>query len=71
MRKFLVSVAVVAVTANAALAGGMAEPIMESEPVVEQASSSNGGIIIPLLLILIIAVAMSSGGGSTPVPLPE
>lgn len=71
MRKFLVGAAVVAVTANAAMAGGMAEPIMEADPVVEQASSSNAGIIIPLLLLLIIAVAVSSGGGSTPVPSPS
>ncbi|MCV2864444.1 hypothetical protein [Defluviimonas sp. WL0075] len=52
------------------LAGGMAEPIMEQEPVIEQASSSRAGIIIPLLLLLFVAAAASSGG-STPVPIPD
>lgn len=48
-----------------ALAGGMAEPIMEQEPVIEQASSSSAGIVIPLLLLLLIAAAASSGGGTS------
>ncbi len=63
MRKFFLSAAMVALTATAGLAGGMAAPVMESEPVVEQAASSNGGIVILLLLLLFIAAAASSGGG--------
>ncbi len=54
-------------SAGAALAGGMAEPVMEMAPVIveEQAgSSSSAGLIIPLILIALIAAAMSSSTGS-------
>ncbi|MCB2158766.1 MAG: hypothetical protein KDD95_09985 [Rhodobacteraceae bacterium] len=46
------------------LAGGMAEPIMEQEPVIEAAAASNAAIIVPLMLLLLIAAAASSGGGA-------
>lgn len=62
--KVLAVLASVALMAGPALAGGMAEPIMEDEPVVEAASASNAGIVIPLLLLLLVAAAASSGGGS-------
>jgi len=45
--------------ASAAVAGGMAAPIMEVEPIVlEATSSSDAGMIIPLILIALIAAAM-------------
>ena len=49
---------------NPALAGGMAEPLMEPEVIVEESSASSGGIIIPLLLLAIL-VAVASGSGSS------
>lgn len=66
MRKILVTTtAVLALSAMAATAGGLGEPIMEPimEPEVVEAatSSSAGGIIVPLLLLLLIAAAVSSG----------
>jgi len=45
--------------ASAAVAGGMAAPVMEAEPIVlEATSSSDAGMIIPLILIALIAAAM-------------
>lgn len=47
-----------------AIAGGMAEPLMEPEVIVEESSESSGGIVVPLLLIAIIAAVASGSGGS-------
>ncbi|MBO6852600.1 MAG: hypothetical protein JJ872_02420 [Marivivens sp.] len=46
--------------ASAAVAGGMAAPVIEMDPVVieEATSSSDAGLIIPLILIALIAAAM-------------
>lgn len=61
MRKILVTTtAVLALSAMAATAGGLGEPIMEPEVVEAATSSSAGGIIVPLLLLLLIAAAASS-----------
>lgn len=68
MRKLLITTsAVLALSALAAQAGGLGEPIMEPEVVEAATSSSAGGIIVPLLLLLLIAAAASgssSGGGA-------
>ncbi len=59
MKKFALA-AVMAATASTALAGGLAEPIMEA-PVVEAATgTSAGGILVPVLLLLLIAAAVAS-----------
>ena len=50
--------------ASPAFAGGMAEPIIEPEVIVEDTSSSAGGIIIPILLLILIAAAISSTNGN-------
>ena len=69
MRKLLITTsAVLALSAMAANAGGLGEPIMEPEVVEAATSSSAGGIIVPLLLLLLIAAAVSSNGGSSPAP---
>ena len=69
MRKLLITTsAVLALSAVAANAGGLGEPIMEPEVVEAATSSSAGGIIVPLLLLLLIAAAVSSNGGSSPAP---
>ena len=56
--------AATALFASSAIAGGMAEPVMEMAPavVVEEAqgSSTSAGLIIPLILIALIAAAASS-----------
>ncbi|MCV2869144.1 hypothetical protein OEW28_10950 [Defluviimonas sp. WL0002] len=61
--KIIACATALAIMSGPALAGGMAEPIMEQEPVIEQASSSSAGIVVPLLLLLLIAAAASSGSG--------
>jgi hypothetical protein len=50
-----------------AAAGGMAEPLMEPEVIVEEASASSGGIVVPLLLLAILA-AVASGSSSSAGP---
>jgi hypothetical protein len=58
MKKIALAAAL-SVAATSAFAGGMAEPVMEPEVVVEQASSSSGAII-PLLLLVLVAAAVAS-----------
>jgi hypothetical protein len=55
--------AALTLTATSAVAGGLAEPVMEPEVVQAATSSSSAGIIVPLLLLLLIAAAASGGGG--------
>ena len=57
--KKLALAAAVSLAASTAFAGGMAEPVMEPEVVVEK-SSSSGGMVIPLLLLLVVAAAVAS-----------
>jgi hypothetical protein len=59
--KKLALAALLAVSATGAFAGGMAEPVMETEVVAAATSSSSAGIIVPILLILLIAAAASGG----------
>lgn len=65
---FVTTAAALALSALAAQAGGLGEPIMEPEVVEAATSSSAAGIIVPLLLLLLIAAA-ASGGSSSPAPL--
>ncbi|HQU69745.1 MAG TPA: hypothetical protein PLI43_16315 [Albidovulum sp.] len=57
--KKLALAAAVSLAASTAFAGGMAEPVMEPEVVVEK-SSTSGGILVPLLLLLVVAAAVAS-----------
>ena len=58
--KKLVLAAAMSVAASTAFAGGLDEPVMEPEVIVEESSgTSAGGVIIPLLLLLIVAAAAS------------
>lgn len=69
MHKLLITTsAVLALSAMAANAGGLGEPIMEPEVVEAATSSSAGGVIVPLLLILLIAAAASSSSSPSPIP---
>ena len=58
--KKLALAAALSVAATTAFAGGMAEPVMEPEVVVEETSSSNAGIIVPLLLLIVIGAAIAN-----------
>lgn len=65
MKKFVAAV-MASFIAVPALAGGMAEPIVEPEVIVEDTAGTSGGIIVPLLLLVLIAAAVSSSNGSSP-----
>jgi hypothetical protein len=58
MKKIALAAAL-SVAATSAFAGGMAEPVMEPEVVVQEASSSSGALI-PLLLLVLVAAAVAS-----------
>lgn len=62
MKKIVLGSVMSMFAAGSAVAGGMAEPIMEMEPemIEAAASSSSAGLIIPLILLALIALAMSS-----------
>ncbi|MGG7644094.1 hypothetical protein ACQ5SP_04690 [Rhodovulum sp. YNF3179] len=48
-----------ALSATAATAGNMAEPVMEPEVIVEDTATSDGGILVPLLAIILIGAAIA------------
>lgn len=48
-------------------AGGMAEPIVEAETIVEDtAAASTGGLLVPLLLLILVGALVAGGSGGTP-----
>lgn len=49
--------------ASPAMAGGMAEPVVEPEVIVEDTAGTSGDILVPLLLLVLIAAAVSSSNG--------
>lgn len=65
MRKLLIaSTAALALGTATAQAGGMAEPVMEPEVIVEDSTGTSGGLLIPILLLVLVAAAVSSGDSS-------
>ena len=62
MRRLFVTTSVVALLGLPAFAGGVAEPVMESNVVVQDTTSSASGIVVPLLLLLLIAAAVAGRG---------
>ncbi|MCU9848132.1 hypothetical protein OEZ60_08940 [Defluviimonas sp. WL0024] len=59
--KKLALAAALSISATTAFAGGMAEPVMEPEPIVEeQSSSSSAGIVVGILALILIAAAASN-----------
>ena len=63
--------AAITVLASPAVAGGMSEPVMEAEPmmepevVVEGSSGSSDGFVIPLMLLALLAAIASNSGSDT------
>lgn len=56
----LAALAITAVAATTAVAGSMAEPVMEMAPVVEEAAgSSAGGMLVPLIMLALLALAIA------------
>jgi len=61
MKKIALAVAITAVAATAAFAGGLEVPVMEMAPMVEETKAgSAGGFIVPLILLLLVAAAVAS-----------
>ena len=60
--KKLALAAALSLAATQSFAGGMTEPMVEPEVIVEDVatSSSSGGILIPLLLVVLLAAAVSA-----------
>jgi hypothetical protein len=59
--KKLVLAAALTGAASTAFAGGIAEPIMEPEIIVEEtAGTTAGGIIVPLILLALIAAVAAN-----------
>lgn len=59
--KKLALAAALSVAATTAFAGGIAEPEMEPEVIVEDTSSSSGGgLVVPLLLLVLVAAAVAA-----------
>jgi hypothetical protein len=59
--KKLVLAAALTGAASTAFAGGMAEPVMEPEIIVEETSGTTaGGIVVPLVLLALIAAVAAS-----------
>ena len=59
--KKLALAAALSVAATTSFAGGLAEPVMEPEVIVEETSSSSGGgLLVPLLLLVLLAAAVSA-----------
>ena len=60
MKKFVIAAAI-SVVATSAFAGGMAEPVMEMAPMMEEShGSSAGGVLLPILLLALVAAAISA-----------
>ena len=62
--KLLAVAALTLGVAGQATAGGMAEPIVEAETIVEDAAAagSANGLLVPLLLLILIGAAAAGGG---------
>ncbi|MCU0854739.1 MAG: hypothetical protein MUF63_07520 [Rhodobacteraceae bacterium] len=70
MKKVIAAAALSALVTQPALAGGMAEPVMEPEVIVEEtAAGTGGGWVVPLVLIA-LAAAVVSASGTSEAPLP-
>jgi len=61
MKKIALAAAL-SLAATSVFAGGMAAPVMEPAPVVQEAksASSSGGILVPVLILLLVAAAVSN-----------
>ena len=65
MKRLFAATSVALFAASASLAGGMSEPVVEAEPVMEpevvvSETGSSGGFVVPLMLVALIA-AVASG----------
>lgn len=59
MKKIALAAAL-SLAATTAYAGGLADPIVEPEIIVQDTGSSAGGVIVPILLLLLVAAAIAA-----------
>lgn len=59
MKKLFLA-ATLSVAATTAIAGSLAEPIIEAPVIVEETTSSSSGILLPLILLVLVAAAVAS-----------
>ena len=57
--KKLALAAVLAVVATGAYAGGVVEPVIIPEVIVEDTSTTAGGILVPIIALVLIAAAVA------------
>lgn len=58
--KKLVLAAALTGAASTAMAGSLAEPVIEAPVIVEETTSSSSGILLPLLLLVLVAAAVAA-----------
>ncbi|MEL7345016.1 MAG: tail fiber domain-containing protein [Pseudomonadota bacterium] len=70
MKRILLSATIsIALVSGQAHAGGMAEPMMEPEVIVEEAAASSGGFVVPLILLALVALAIASDNDDADEPV--
>ena len=52
--------AALSLAATTSFAGGLDEPIIEPEIIVEDTSSSAGGILVPIMLLVLLGAAVAA-----------
>ena len=57
--KKLVLAAALTGAASTAMAGNLAEPVVEAPVIVEETTSSSSGIWLPLILLVLVAAAVA------------
>ncbi|MCU0856069.1 MAG: hypothetical protein MUF63_14465 [Rhodobacteraceae bacterium] len=70
MKTMIAAAALSALVTHPALAGGMAEPVMEPEVIVEETAAGTGGAWVVPLVLLALATAVVSASGTSEAPLP-
>jgi|GEM_PF-2102299 hypothetical protein len=64
MKKIILA-AVLTLSANAVLADGYSDPIVEPDVIIEAAeASSDHGVLVPIMMLLFLGVALTSGGSA-------
>lgn len=63
MRPMAIAAMSASLMAAPAVAGGIGEPLVDTEVIVEDTAGTSGGLLIPILLLVLIAVALSQDQG--------
>lgn len=66
MKNIILASGILALSLQPMQAGGLAEPVMDAEIVMEESASSSSGYLVPLLLLAAVVLVASSNGSSAP-----